>query len=101
VPNRLLYGGIQHNPPSRFLSEIGEGNLMENSGQQDIESVLTASPENPDPQYVIELSEGDRVRHQVFGVGKIVEIEGDIAVVYFKGRGAKKLNLSFAGLEKL
>jgi DNA helicase-2/ATP-dependent DNA helicase PcrA len=101
VTNRLLYGGIQHNPPSRFLSEIGAGDLTEGLGLGKIGSAFP--PESAainEPQYVVELSEGDRVRHQVFGVGKIVEIEGDIAVVYFKGRGAKKLNLSFAVLEK-
>ena len=31
----------------------------------------------------------------------IVELDGDVATIYFKGKGAKKLNISFAPLEKL
>jgi hypothetical protein len=30
-----------------------------------------------------------------------MEIEGDTAVIYFKGKGTRKLNISFAPLEKL
>jgi len=50
---------------------------------------------------VPELNEGDAVRHQVFGIGQIVELDGDVATIYFKGKGAKKLNIGFAPLEKL
>jgi hypothetical protein len=41
------------------------------------------------------------VRHQVFGEGRVMEMDGDNAVIYFKGKGSKKLNVSFAPLEKL
>jgi hypothetical protein len=50
---------------------------------------------------VPDLSEGDGVRHQIFGQGTVMEIEGDTALVYFKGKGLRKLNVSFAPLEKL
>jgi hypothetical protein len=30
-----------------------------------------------------------------------MEVEGDNVAVFFKGRGAKKLNITFAPLEKL
>ncbi|HET7060031.1 MAG TPA: UvrD-helicase domain-containing protein [Candidatus Saccharimonadales bacterium] len=92
---RLLYGGLQHNPPSRFLSEIeGESQELGNS--------FNAEPALPDePRYVPDLNEGDGVRHQVFGQGTVLEVEGDNVTVYFKGKGARKLNMSFAPLEKL
>lgn len=48
-----------------------------------------------------ELGEGDSVRHEVFGVGTIMELDGDVAAIYFKGKGAKKIDLSFARVEKL
>ncbi|MGH7236921.1 MAG: hypothetical protein ACREGF_00105, partial [Candidatus Saccharimonadales bacterium] len=57
-------------------------------------------PDN-EPHYVPELAEGDGVKHQIFGQGTVMEIDGDMAVIYFKGKGSKKLNLSFAPLEKL
>jgi transcription elongation factor GreA-like protein len=50
---------------------------------------------------VPDLNEGDGVRHQVFGVGTVMEVDGDNVVVYFKGKGSRKLNTAFAPLEKL
>jgi hypothetical protein len=48
-----------------------------------------------------ELHEGDSVRHSLFGAGTVVEIDGVNVTVYFKGKGPKKLDISFAPLEKL
>ncbi len=110
--SRLLYGGIQHNPPSRFLSEIDS----EFQALVGTEPTFNFSPVMPtlsnsfqpsatslpkEPRYVPELSEGDGVRHQLFGVGTVMEIEGETAVIYFKGKGTRKLDISFAPLEKL
>lgn len=140
---RMLYGGVQHNPPSRFLSEI-DANFQEDSGSfgfgmtprgvfgqsgghgqggGSFNSFALASPRftsdsirntpapgvlgapeevvDDGPRYVPDLEEGDVVKHQVFGQGTIVELDGEVATIYFKGKGAKKLNISFAPLEKL
>ena len=97
--SRLLYGGLQHNPPSRFLSEIGDQTVQENQY-----GALDAMPnyDLPDePSYVPDISEGDAVRHPVFGVGTVLEMQGTLAAIYFKGKGTKKLDLGFARLEKL
>jgi DNA helicase-2/ATP-dependent DNA helicase PcrA len=94
---RTLYGGRQHNPPSRFISDIGPA-----AGPP--EPVYGFQLENPpagEPRYVPELEEGDGVRHQLFGVGTVLELQGDNATIYFKGRGTKRLNIAFAPLEKL
>jgi DNA helicase-2/ATP-dependent DNA helicase PcrA len=108
--SRVLYGGVQHNPPSRFLSEIdaefqqpygtGYDTSSYESGQG-ATSEHFASTTNNEPHYVADLSEGDAVRHQVFGEGQVMEMDGDTAVIYFKGRGSKKLNVAFAPLEKI
>jgi hypothetical protein len=60
-----------------------------------------SSAQSSEPRYVPDLNEGDSVKHQLFGVGTIMEMEGETATIYFKGKGAKKLNVSFAPLEKL
>ncbi|MGC1176772.1 MAG: UvrD-helicase domain-containing protein [Candidatus Saccharimonadales bacterium] len=114
--SRLLYGGVQHNPPSRFLSEIdGEfqstssfdsytsSSLSRSGLKHDLHETTMKTPQVDlnEPRYVPDLNEGDGVRHQVFGMGTVVEIEGDIATIFFKGKGARKLNISFAPLEKL
>lgn len=103
--SRLLYGGVQHNAPSRFLSEI-DGEFQPDTGNFSFEPTFSDSSPNQqqyddEPRYVPELNEGDSVRHQVFGVGSVVELDGETATIYFKGKGAKKLNISFAPLEKL
>lgn len=103
--SRMLYGGVQHNPPSRFLSEIdGEFQSANSYEQQETYSFApqtSAAPVSDEPRYVPELNEGDGVRHKIFGQGTVLEIEGDNAVIYFKGKGARKLNISFAPIEKL
>jgi DNA helicase-2/ATP-dependent DNA helicase PcrA len=103
--SRMLYGGIQHNPPSRFLADmdtqltstdtVNSGQFGEPQLQYDTGGLAD------EPHYVPELQEGDSVKHQLFGTGTVLEIEGDNAVVHFKGKGTKNLNLSFAPLEKL
>ena len=120
--SRTLYGSTQHNPPSRFLSEIDAqfqpaesfgggydaiGGSYSSFGQsaqgyQDEPTMLGQQPVISDePRYVPDLNEGDSVKHSLFGVGTIVEMDGDNATIYFKGKGAKKLNIAFAPLEKL
>ncbi len=112
---RSLYGGLQHNVPSRFLGEIAgehveEQTIMPSFGRVDFntfetaeaaKSVATLGAPTNEPRYVPDLSEGDMVRHQLFGDGTVVELQGETAAIYFKGKGLKKLNISFAPLEKL
>lgn len=107
--SRMLYGGVHHNPPSRFLSEFDAdfqtdsvslgGGMWQDYKQESYDdfptTIVEETRQRPD------LSEGDRVKHDVFGQGTVMEIDGDNAVVYFKGKGAKKLNVSFAPLQKL
>ncbi len=100
---RLLYGGLQHNPPSRFLSEIeGDSQTLAADFNTAAPPDILGPPVAADElRYVPDLNEGDGVRHQVFGQGTVLEVEGDNITVYFKGKGTRKLNVSFAPLEKL
>lgn len=110
--SRLLYGGVQHNLPSRFLSEIDAG-FQANTGSAGYESSWSprsSFSEEPmprpavvsdEPRYVPEVNEGDGVRHKLFGIGTVVERDGDMVTIYFKGKGTKKLDISFAPIEKL
>jgi DNA helicase II / ATP-dependent DNA helicase PcrA len=116
--SRMLFGTVQHNPPSRFLSEmdvnfVASDTSLGFTGNQQPQAfaptnVPTPLEEEPTPQamsdeprYVPEFYEGNTVRHEVFGEGTIVEMDGENATIYFKGKGAKKLNVAFAPLEKL
>ena len=103
--SRVLFGSIQSNPPSRFIGEIDGKNVKNDYPSYDYSGASLAPDPNKflssEPRYVPELSEGDDVRHQVFGVGKVLEIDGDNIAVYFKGKGVKKLNTSFAPIDKI
>lgn len=98
--SRLLYGGVQHNPPSRFLSEI-DGEVQAQASPYEFGYDTAAAPSSTEPRYVPDLEVGDGVRHQVFGVGTVTELAGDTAVIHFRNKGVRKLNISFAPLEKL
>jgi len=65
-----------------------------------------AKPRSPapitDPTDPANLQPGDRVRHGVFGIGKVVDVSGGGRVrIQFQGWGEKNLALEFARLEKL
>lgn len=95
--SRLIFGQRQHNPPSRFLSEI-DPSVSETPMPGSSQSYF-----DDEPQYIpdeINLEIGDKVRHQIFGVGKVTEIDGTVVAVDFGGQ-PKKLNVAFAPLEKL
>jgi DNA helicase II / ATP-dependent DNA helicase PcrA len=99
---RNLYGGRQHNPPSRFLADIGTiaatepaAGLFGNSG------FSGGQIEDSEPLYVPELEEGDGVKHKLFGIGTVLELDGDNATIYFRGKGTKRLNIAFAPIEKI
>jgi DNA helicase-2/ATP-dependent DNA helicase PcrA len=120
--SRMLYGGVQHNPPSRFLAEVDakfvpsdnslgfsgaqtfQASTLRGGGQAGRPPVEDLTPQQPisdEPRYVPDLNEGEAVKHPLFGIGTIVEMDGENATIYFKGKGAKKLNISFAPLEKV
>lgn len=98
--SRVLYGGVLHNPPSRFISDIDAEHVKVNSLASSL-PITQSQPNTGEPIYVPDLEPGDLVRHQVFGQGTVAEVDGDVAAIYFKGRGVKRLNISFAPIEKL
>jgi DNA helicase-2/ATP-dependent DNA helicase PcrA len=108
--SRMLYGGVQHNPPSRFLSDIeaefqtGGGFNLSGKAQELFGSIKEAIYERAvapeEPRYVPDLEVGDSVYHQLFGSGTITELHGEVATVAFAGKGVKRLNISFAPLKK-
>jgi len=103
--SRMLFGGSNYNPPSRFLGEIPEG-LMEKAGKRVRRSPAeraaatgprtTVAPE--------EIGPGDRVRHDRWGLGTVREVVGSgdraEAEVMFDTQGKKRLLLAWAPLER-
>lgn len=93
--SRLLYGTRLYNSPSRFISDIDGDNAPS--------SVPFGSSNEPTlvlDEEITELEVGDKVKHDVFGVGKVTSIQGQTISVSF-GSSTKKLNAAFARLQKI
>lgn len=48
----------------------------------------------------IPCSVGERVRHRSFGLGRVRDVHGDVAMVYFPKVGTRKVKMSFLGAAK-
>jgi DNA helicase-2/ATP-dependent DNA helicase PcrA len=96
---RMLFGQFAANPMSRFLEDIGYQQKLEwsNVGTPNSHSDFDGIDLVPKE---IELEIGDRVRHQIFGLGTVEEIDGTVVNVSFAGK-QRKLNTAFAPLEKV
>ena len=44
---------------------------------------------------------GDKVRHQMFGIGQVVSVDGTIVGISFNDGKTRKLNVAFAPLTKV
>lgn len=125
--SRFLYGARQYNTPSRFLGDIDENfvkdiifqsnssrssssdytNREYSSSATSKERIYQPAQSNfssSEPRFVpddLELIVGDRVQHQLFGDGTVIDIDNTIVTVDFGVGKLKKLNVAFAPLKKM
>ena len=99
--SRVLYGAMQANLPSRFLSDIPEHLIDSRTRSQ----TATISFSTPSQSFAEEGSQeaefldvGDTVTHPKFGPGKVVELSDTVLTVDFQRAGVKKLSSAFASL---
>lgn len=102
---RMLFGGSNYNPPSRFLQEVPEA-LVEKAGKRKRTGPADRAAASGPRTTVApgEIAPGDRVRHDKWGLGTVREVvgEGDRAEaeVVFDTQGKKRLLLAWAPLEQ-
>jgi DNA helicase-2/ATP-dependent DNA helicase PcrA len=103
--SRMLYGGRNHNLPSRFLDELPDAHVERDRLRPTSWSGYGAPRQSQiQPRDdVPDLSTGDSVRHSTLGEGVVVQIEhGGLVTVRFAEDGSeRKLMLDYAPLEKL
>jgi len=103
--SRMLFGGSNYNPPSRFLTEVPDG-LMEKAGkrQRRTASERAAATGPRTTVDAAQIGPGDRVRHDKWGLGTVREVVGSgelaEAEVMFDTQGKKRLLLAWAPLEQ-
>jgi DNA helicase-2/ATP-dependent DNA helicase PcrA len=103
--SRMLYGGRNHNLPSRFLDELPDAHVERDRLRPASWSGYGAPRQSrvQPLENVPDLSTGDSVRHSTLGEGVVVQIEpGGLVTVRFADDGSeRKLMLDYAPLEKL
>jgi DNA helicase-2/ATP-dependent DNA helicase PcrA len=103
--SRMLYGGRNHNLPSRFLDELPDSHVERERLRPASWSGYGAPRQSQiaPREDVPDLSTGDSVRHSTLGEGVVVRIEpGGLVTVRFAEDGSeRKLMLDYAPLEKL
>jgi len=99
---RNLFGATNYNSPSRFLGEIPDGLLTEAEKRKRVPEREAAKPRPTLDGSSVAV--GDKVRHQHWGLGVVVEVIGSgdraEATVSFEGQGEKRLLLAWAPLER-
>ena len=112
-----MFGQTSYNPPSRFLEEVPDAlvdwrRLPEPAIASAARSVITSGgygsgrgTGGPGLRPVPNLSPGDRVTHDTFGLGTVVAVEGagdkSVAKVDFGADGEKRLLLRYAPVTKI
>ena len=102
--SRLLYGMSTYNPPSRFLREIPVG-LVSKLGRRLRDRRRESIGGRRRAPLGSELAADDLVRHDVWGIGRVVRVagagDGAQVEVEFPGKGTKRLLVHWAPLEKV
>ena len=97
--SRMLYGKVNSNVPSRFINEIGEDLIDKvvkenNINKQKIDKSKMFNDDN-------DLHTGDLVKHDKYGSGVVLNIEGSIATISFTHEGVKKLMKNHKSITKV
>ena len=111
---RSAWGAPNYNPPSRFLDEIPSSLIDWKKSESGFASApitrkkfTTPPPPRATGKKIsgIELSIGDRVSHDTFGLGTVIAVSGEgdkaEATINFGSYGDKRLLLRYAPVDKL
>ena len=99
---RMLYGNMQMNPPSRFISEISDNLLDKEETKNEMHSLKTKLLYLDDSTSGEEFKNGDIVTHLTFGKGVVVSVDDKFITIAFHQRfGVKKFLKNYKGIRKV
>lgn len=105
--SRSVWGAPSFNPQSRFMEEIDDDLIIFKRSNGDVETdfIQSNNPWGRSLNSVMQLEIGDKVNHEKFGLGTVVEVAGSgdssEATIDFGSSGKKRLLLRYAPVEKL
>lgn len=97
---RMIFGGFQANIKSRFLEDIPDevaARIETGKIKKDKSDKKEIGMDNGS---IKRYKEGDKVIHNQFGEGMVVQVDGDIIKVAFEGIGIKTISASIAPIRK-
>ena len=115
---RMLRGETHYSLPSPFVQDVSDMVSGDESGMDEVgdyqgwanyrrgssvQHTAGHGGQASEPHYEpnpVELSLGDRVRHQIFGSGQVTSVDGQVVEVYFDDGKTRKLNVAFAPLSR-
>lgn len=115
---RMLRGETHYSLPSPFVQDVSDMVSGDESGMDEVgdyqgwanyrrgssvQHTAGHGGQASEPHYEpdpVELSLGDRVQHQIFGLGQVTSVDGQIVEVYFDDGKTRKLNVAFAPLSR-
>jgi DNA helicase-2/ATP-dependent DNA helicase PcrA len=120
---RLLYGVTQRNQVSRFVREIPSEYINVEEKRRKVTAAAAAIPAKKtsylseltssrkrgtklsDGGNAVKFSDGERVKHKIFGVGTVVDVQemgnDSLLEIAFDKVGTKKIMANFAKIEKI
>lgn len=102
--SRTYFGSRQSNLVSRFVEDIPH-HLVERkafAGKEDWIDSASDDSWDDSPNVAVSVQPGDRVKHEYFGVGKVVSVNnGYVKINFGPVYGVKELSQEFAPLQKL
>ena len=100
--SRVLFGKIQSNPPSRFISEINQDDILNMFEEKKNTKEIKINKKDNFNDTNLEIQAGDRVEHNAYGFGVVIKVDRGVADIAFKsGIGIKKILTTYKGLKKI
>ena len=97
--SRILYGKVSNNIPSRFVNEIGN-DYLETIGKKEEFEIKSKIDKKMMYNNDNDLRPGDFIEHDKYGKGVVIDIQGSIATISFKG-DLKKLMKNHKAIRKV
>ncbi|MCL1876736.1 UvrD-helicase domain-containing protein [Candidatus Saccharibacteria bacterium] len=104
---KTSYTGQPAEPSLRTNLSVSSGiYVFDSEGKKSVEknSFRSFASDSNEPRFVpddLDLAVGDKVSHQIFGTGTVIDIDNTIVTVDFGVGKLKKLNVAFAPLKKV
>jgi DNA helicase-2/ATP-dependent DNA helicase PcrA len=102
--NRLYFGKLNSNPLSRFVADIDKNLITYINNDASVSWAGDDYSQSENLNYFVntKLGQGDKVKHEYFGIGKVVSIDDEMVEIDFgEIYGVKELMLEYAKLDKL